>query len=103
MTRKQLTLLVGFLMLLSFLAGNLLNRNVLAEPVSNLQTSLPVNTDTQKWEYKIIASYQDKKTPFDATINKWADQGFELAEFETVYDSQSLVIHSFAVIKRPKK
>jgi hypothetical protein len=105
MTRKQLTLIVGFLMLLSFLAGNLLNRNVLAEPVPNLQASQPVNTGTQKWEYKYILSFQETGNNLEATMNRWGDQGFDLAEFQVTLNENPSEPREYKhiLMKRPKK
>ncbi len=105
MTRKQLTLLVGFLMLLSFLAGNLLNRNVLAEPETNLQTSPPVNTGAPRWEYKYIVLGQETLNASEATMNRWGDQGFEMTEFQIISnnDPSEPRSHTCIVMKRQKK
>jgi hypothetical protein len=105
MTRKQLTLLVGFLILLSFLAGNLLNRNVLAEPLPNLQTSQPVNTGAPRWEYKYIVLYRETLNDSEATMNRWGDQGFELTEFQVIsnHDPSEPRHYKYLVMKRQKK
>jgi hypothetical protein len=112
MTRKQLTLLVGFLMLLSFLAGNRLNRIVLVKANTLSQTSQPVNIATPKWEYKVFSMTEKVSTPnlevtaqkwLEVSMNKWGDQGFELAEFEVVYEDRHGSFYNYVVMKRPKK
>ena len=102
MTRKQLTLLVGFLMALSFLAGNLLSRRVLAEPLANPQTSQPAYANIPRWEFKIVRSFQETDNSLEAKLNRWGDQGFDVEKYQVISDGQSRE-YSLILMKRQKK
>ena len=104
MTRKQI-LLVGLLMLLSFVASSLLDRKVFAEPELIQQTVQPVYTSTPKWEYKVIFIYNGVvgSASIEGEINKWADQGFELAEFVAFERAYYGSEYKYVIMKRQKK
>jgi hypothetical protein len=102
MTRKQLTLLIGFLMTLSFLAGTLLNRKVLAEPATTLQTSQPVNPSIPKWDYVVVTSNPYTNNDLATNLNRFGNQGFEVTEFQALAE-QSGSVTLYVLMKRQRK
>jgi hypothetical protein len=101
MTPKQLTLLIGFLMTLSFLAGNLLHRRVLGEPVAASQAYQAANLT--RWEYRLVTSSpQEFGGGSEERMNRLGDQGFEVAEFQGRFDNQGREF-KYVLMKKQKK
>jgi hypothetical protein len=102
MTRKQLTLLIGFLMTLSFLAGTLLNRKVLAEPAITLQTSQSGILGIPKWDYVVVTSNPYTTNDLAVQMNRWGNQGFEVTEFQALAEQPGSVT-LYVLMKRQRK